>query len=302
MKEKILNALKQRYSAFGLGGDILTAHAEALDALGLVTEDNLQSVIDAQETYLAKLQQMNDKRVTDAAKSVEERMKREQAEKEAKVAEAEANAKKEAEEKAKKEKEAKDAEERAKREADEKKAKEEQERKQLEKLKKDEDIPEYFKKAQEEALKRATEERKEAEAQRKELADLVKSLRDDFNDKTKAFEDKVAELTNEKKAQSEIINKLKADADAKAAEEAKQKRHEKIISKAKELGIPQFRIDEGINIPDEADDDIITNTLSKMASNYKALGQREKGGYGLQNDSHKVSKEEADDIAEMLCR
>lgn len=302
MKEKILNALKQRYSSFGLGGDILAAHAEALDALGLVTEDNLQSVIDAQETYLAKLQQMNDKRVTDATKSVEERLKREQTEKEAKKAEAEAAAKKEAEEKAKAEADAKEAEEKAKAEEAEKKAKEEEERKRLEELKKKEDIPDYFKKAQEEALNRAKEEREAAEAQRKELADLVKSLRDDFNQQKKTFEDKVVELVTEKKAQSEIINKMKADAEAKAAEEQKQKRHEKIISKAKELGIPQFRIDEGINIPDDADDDAITNTLSKMASNYKALEQRSKGGFGLQTDNHTVSKEEADDIANMLCR
>lgn len=305
MKEKIFEALKQKYSPLGLGSDILSAHAEALAALGFVTEDNLQSVVDAQSTYLSRLQQLNDKRVNDASKSIEERLKREQAEAEAKKAEAAAQekARLEAEAEAKKQAEAaaKAAAEKAKKETEEKKAKEDEERKRLEALKKDNEIPEYFKKAQEEALARAKEERKQAEAERKELMDLVKSMKESFDAKSSEFDAEVAKLNKDKEEQGKVIQQMKAEAEAKAVEEAKRIRHEKIVSKAKELGIPQFRIDEGINIPDEADDDAITNTLSKMASNYKAMEQRASGGFGLHTGNHTVSKEEADSVAKLLC-
>ena len=41
MKEKIFNALKQEYKALGLSDEILQGHANALAAIGLVTDENL---------------------------------------------------------------------------------------------------------------------------------------------------------------------------------------------------------------------------------------------------------------------
>ena len=66
MKEKIFQKLKQAYSHLGLGDNVIQAHAESLDAIGLVTDENIDTVISAQKNFLENLQKTNDKRVTDA--------------------------------------------------------------------------------------------------------------------------------------------------------------------------------------------------------------------------------------------
>lgn len=50
MKEKIFQALKQAYSNLGLSDDIFQGHSEALEATGLVTEDNLATIVAAQKS------------------------------------------------------------------------------------------------------------------------------------------------------------------------------------------------------------------------------------------------------------
>ena len=62
MKDKIFNLLKQTYSSFGLSDDILQGQAEALANTGLVTDDNLQAVIDGQKPFLSSLQTLLIKR------------------------------------------------------------------------------------------------------------------------------------------------------------------------------------------------------------------------------------------------
>lgn len=66
MKHKIFNGLKQTYSNLGLSNEILQAQAEALEALGFVTDKNLATVIQGQKTFLTSLQSGIDRRVTDA--------------------------------------------------------------------------------------------------------------------------------------------------------------------------------------------------------------------------------------------
>ena len=66
MKDKIFQALKQAFPQLGLGDEILMARAEALDATGLVTEENLQAVVTSQKANLEALQKSNDKRVAEA--------------------------------------------------------------------------------------------------------------------------------------------------------------------------------------------------------------------------------------------
>lgn len=66
MKEKIFNLLKQTYSNFGLSDDILQGQAEALANTGLVTDENLQTIVDGQKSFLSSLQSGIDKRVTEA--------------------------------------------------------------------------------------------------------------------------------------------------------------------------------------------------------------------------------------------
>lgn len=160
MKDKIFKALKQAYSALGLGDEILQAQAENLAGLGLVTDDNIQTVVEAQKSYLESLQRLNDKRVTDARKKLME----EQAK-----AEAERKAKEEAEAVAKKA------------EAD-RIAKEDAERKRIEELKQKEDIPDALKKFIEE---QAEKSRIAIENANKERSEFKKAL-DSMNAKLEA--------------------------------------------------------------------------------------------------------------------
>lgn len=76
MKEKIFQALKQAYSNLGLSDDIFQGHSEALEATGLVTEDNLATIVAAQKAFLSSLQSGIDKRVTDAVNKAMEKKKK----------------------------------------------------------------------------------------------------------------------------------------------------------------------------------------------------------------------------------
>lgn len=79
MKDKIFNLLKQTYSNLGLSDDILQGQAEALANTGLVTDDNLQTVVDGQKSFLSSLQSGIDKRVTDAVNKAKGEKKEESA-------------------------------------------------------------------------------------------------------------------------------------------------------------------------------------------------------------------------------
>lgn len=75
MKDKIFQLLKQEYKSLGLGDEVLQAHAEMLDKMGLVTDDNIETVVASQKSFLESLQKDNDRRVTDAKKKFEEAQK-----------------------------------------------------------------------------------------------------------------------------------------------------------------------------------------------------------------------------------
>ena len=90
MKDKIFQLLKQEYKSLGLGDEVLQAHAEMLDNMGLVTDDNIETVVASQKSFLESLQKDNDRRVTDAKKKFEEAQKAKE-EAERKAAEEEAN-------------------------------------------------------------------------------------------------------------------------------------------------------------------------------------------------------------------
>ena len=73
MKEKIFQALKLAYSNLGLSDEILQGQADALSASGLVTDDNLATVVQGQKAFLTSLQSGIDKRVTDAVNKAKEK-------------------------------------------------------------------------------------------------------------------------------------------------------------------------------------------------------------------------------------
>lgn len=159
MKDKIYNALKQAYSSLGLGDELLLQFAESLEKSGLVTDDNLTKVVEAQKSSFEAIQKMNDKRASDAASKA--RAKAEEAFKKAK------------------EDEAKEAE-KVRTEADEN-TRTEVETSALQNKKSESDIPEWFK-----AYQSAQEKKySEALAKNKELEDSILKIKDE-NGKFKA--------------------------------------------------------------------------------------------------------------------
>lgn len=274
MKEKIFQLLKQEYKSLGLGDEVLQAHAEMLDKMGLVTDDNIETVVASQKDFLESLQRDNDRRVTDAKKKFEEAQK----------------AKEDAERKA--------AEEEAK-----KKAEEEAERKRLEELAKKNEMPDYLKKYFEEqaAEKKASEEARTKE--REEFKKLVETLTQKNTDQAKTYNEQMETQSKTIKELQETIQKqaeeAKAKEEAAAKAKAKADHDAKILSKAKELGIPESRINEGFTLSDDATDEAIETYLSKVANNYKALQQPQFGG-SYRASEGEPTKEDVDNVAASL--
>lgn len=67
MKEKIFNQLKQDFSKLGLSDEILQSVASSLDATGLITDDNLATIIKGQESMLKSYQSNFDRLRTEGA-------------------------------------------------------------------------------------------------------------------------------------------------------------------------------------------------------------------------------------------
>lgn len=274
MKDKIFQLLKQEYKSLGLGDEVLQAHAEMLDKMGLVTDDNIETVVASQKSFLESLQKDNDRRVTDAKKKFEEAQK----------------AKEEAERKA--------AEEEAK-----KKAAEEAEKKRLEGLAKKNEMPDYLKKYFEEqaAEKKASDEARTKE--REEFKKLVETLTQKNTDQAKTYNEQMEAQSKTIKELQETIQKqaeeAKAKEEAAAKAKAKADHDAKILSKAKELGIPDSRINEGFTLSDDATDETIETYLSKVANNYKALQQPQFGG-SYRASEGEPTKEDVDNVAASL--
>lgn len=275
MKDKIFQLLKQEYKSLGLGDEVLQAHAEMLDKMGLVTDDNIETVVASQKSFLESLQRDNDRRVTDAKKKFEEAQKaKEEEEAERKAAEEEA-----------------------------KKAAEEAEKKRLEELAKKNEMPDYLKKYFEEqaAEKKASDEARTKE--REEFKKLVETLTQKNTDQAKTYNEQMEAQSKTIKELQETIQKqaeeAKAKEEAAAKAKAKADHDAKILSKAKELGIPESRINEGFTLSDDATDEAIETYLSKVANNYKALQQPQFGGSYRANEGE-PTKEDVDNVAASL--
>lgn len=202
MKEKIFQALKLAYVNLGLSDEILQGQADALVATGLVTDDNLATVIQGQKTFLSSLQSGIDKRVTDAVNKAKEK-------------------KDEPDKGGDPNKEQPNTEE-----------------------------PEWFKKY--------------------------------------------------KAEQEQRYSSLKSENDAFKAEKSRAERNSLISSKAKELGIPEWRMKEGFAITDEMDEIAINTYLSGVKQNIVTAGLEKKdSAFSLSTPAEK-SKEMAKQWAESL--
>jgi len=291
MKTKIFQALKTNYSQLGLGDEILQSHAEALAALGLVTDDNLSTIVSAQADYLAKLQQLNDRRVNDAVDKAKKKAEEEAAKKAAEEAEARKKAEEEA---ARKKAEEDEANRKAAEEEAARKAAEEAERKKKEEMEANKNIPEWYKKEQEERLAQRKAEKEAHDA-------LIKQMQENAAAQQKALQDQLAKLTEQNATLSKGYEDMKTAAEAAAKAKAAQDRKEYILNKAKSLEIPQYRIDEGFSIGEELDNAGIDAYLTTISTNIKnnAMPNRPSSYPQTQGEA---TKEEIADIASMLVR
>lgn len=229
MKEKIFQLLKREYAHLGLSDEILMAQAESLDGLGLVTDENLSTIVASQKTFLEKLQKANDGRVDEAVKT--------------------------ARSKAKKEFEA------------------------------------------EEARKKAEEEKRLAEEQAKKEKE---GAMPEWYVAEKAANEKILnELMNANKKQKADYEAIIKENEEMKAERARDARNSFIASKAKELGIPEWRVKEGFVIASDADESTITEKLTEVANNCKA-NILPSGGRAFPMSDNKPDSKELDSIAQAL--
>ena len=247
MRDKIFQKLKQEYSHLGLGKEVLQAQADALAATGVVTDENIDTIVSSQAAFLESIQKGNDQRVTEALKKAKEDARKEF------EAKAEADRKK-AEEDARK------AEEDAKKRAEEEAMRKEQEKQ----------MPDWYV--------------KEREANAKRIADSDEMMK------------KLAE-SNELLRQG--LEAMKRENDAFKIEKATNERKNLILSKAKELGIPEYRIKEGFSIADDADENAISEYLTGVSNNIKAYSlPSNKEAFPM--SGQELKKSEIDDIAKTL--
>ena len=97
----------------------------------------------------------------------------------------------------------------------------------------------------------------------------------------------------------DTLNGFKKENDELKKAKAIQERKDAIINKAKELGIPQWRIEEGFVIADDATEEQYTATLAGVAKNIKALNLPGRVGGALPSEKE-ITKSEVDSIAESM--
>ena len=164
-------------------------------------------------------------------------------------------------------------------------------------------MPDYLKKYFEEqaAEKKASEEARTKE--REEFKKLVETLTQKNTDQAQTYNEQMETQSKTIKELQETIQKqaeeAKAKEEAAAKAKAKADHDAKILSKAKKLGIPDSRIDEGFNLSDDATDEAIDTYLSKVANNYKALLQPQFGG-SYRASEGEPTKEDVDNVAASL--
>ena len=116
------------------------------------------------------------------------------------------------------------------------------------------------------------------------------------------LENRFKTVADGNKALLDAVNALKAENESMKAAEQARKRSDFIAGKAKELGIPEWRVKEGFALANDATEEAITAHLATVAGNIRA-NELPKGGLGasLGNDGKPDPKAIAD-IAERLVR
>lgn len=132
--------------------------------------------------------------------------------------------------------------------------------------------------------------RNEKSGLQKQLDELIakgdESKKDEKQPPADDLDAKLEALINAK------VTPLQEKLTAYEAKEAKATRQAQILGKAKELGIPDWRINEGFTIGDDADEASISTTLSAIKQNIVAAGLEQSKGFAM-STSEAESKEAA---------
>lgn len=166
----------------------------------------------------------------------------------------------------------------------------------------DQRATEAQRKAKEDAVKEyeAQKEREkaaaEAEAKRKEQE---KQMPDWYVKEKQASEEMLRKLAESNELLRKGLEAMQTENTAYKAEKAAAERKNLILLKAKELGIPEYRINEGFSIAADADEAAIVEHLTSVANNIKAFSlpsNRE----AFPMSGPELKKEELDSIAKSL--
>lgn len=169
--------------------------------------------------------------------------------------------------------------------------------------KKEQEAEEARRKAEEEAAVKKKGEHTDpvkdpdVEALRKQVEELTAVGK-------KRDEEYAANLKTLTESRDSLGKQVKDLVDKNAAAEAaaaKAARNAMILAKAKELGVPQWRIDEGFTIAEDASDEVITETLTKVANNINTnILPGSRGGFPLAGNE--PTKEDFASIAASLVK
>lgn len=103
------------------------------------------------------------------------------------------------------------------------------------------------------------------------------------------YQKNIADLLQSQKESSEILNSLKQENESFKREKTIEERNNFIRSTAKGLGIPQWRIEEGFVLPEDAENDTIVKSLSTIANNVKTQLLPASEKFPLGNDTKEIS-------------
>ena len=147
-----------------------------------------------------------------------------------------------------------------------------------------------------EAQKAAEKQRLEEEAKRKELE---KQMPDWYVKEKQASDDMLKKLAESNELLRKGLEAMQTENSAFKAEKAAAERKNLILSKAKELGIPEYRIKEGFSIADNADEASIVEHLTSVANNIKAFSlPSNKEAFPMSGPE--LKKEDLDNVAKSL--
>lgn len=137
------------------------------------------------------------------------------------------------------------------------------------------------------------------------MAEMMKQYEQKFAESataTAALQKQLEELINSNKTQTEKLASIEKENAVMKAEKARVEREAFIANTAKELGIPEWRMNEGFAIKESDDNDAIKNYLTGVATNIKALGVPSAGGRVVPFGDKTATKDEIDSLVKSIMK